>query len=152
MPDLKANDTKQIVSSSTQSQLRASWVKRALYTTAGFISVGLAILGAVLPLLPTTPFILLAAACFARGSHRFYVWLHTHRIWGPLITSWRLHRALPEGVKPKAVVVVVVTFTTSILVLGNLWVRIGLFVLGVGLCTFLLRMPVVSLGSPPEDE
>ena len=73
--------------------------KRWAYLTVGFIALGLGILGIPLPLLPTTPFLLLAALCFARGSERWYRWLLDHKTFGPPIHAWREHRAVPRRVK-----------------------------------------------------
>jgi uncharacterized membrane protein YbaN (DUF454 family) len=70
----------------------------------------LAVLGIFLPLLPTTPFVLLAAACFARGSERLHDWLLAHHIAGPIIREWRLHRSMPPGIKPWAFVLMGLSF------------------------------------------
>ena len=59
--------------------------KNGLLVVAGFISIALGVIGIVLPLLPTTPFILLAASCFAKSSPRFHRWLLQHPSFGPLI-------------------------------------------------------------------
>lgn len=66
---------------------------RALLLTGGTISVGLAIAGAVLPLVPATPFLLIAAYCYARSSERAHRWLMTHRIMGPYISNFQQGRS-----------------------------------------------------------
>ncbi|TAK97830.1 MAG: DUF454 domain-containing protein [Aquabacterium sp.] len=66
---------------------------------AGWVSLGLAVLGAILPGLPTTPFVLLAAACFAKGSPRWHAWLLSNRWLGPMVKDWEAHHALPLKVK-----------------------------------------------------
>lgn len=66
---------------------------------AGWVSLGLAVLGAILPGLPTTPFVLLAAACFAKGSPRWHAWLLSNRWLGPMVRDWEAHHALPLKVK-----------------------------------------------------
>ena len=77
----------------------------------GIISVGLAAIGVFVPLLPTTPFLLLAAACFIRSSGRLYNWLVTHRWFGPHIRNYREHKAVALKVKVST--------------LGLLWGTIG---------------------------
>ncbi len=73
--------------------------KRYLLTAGGVASLGLGALGVVLPLLPTTPFLLLAAACFFQSSDRLYDWLMRHRWFGPYIRNHREHRAITLGAK-----------------------------------------------------
>lgn len=74
-------------------------VKRWLLVAAGLLSLALAILGVALPGLPTTPFVLLAAACFAKASPRLHAWLVNHRYLGPMVRDWETHRSLPMRIK-----------------------------------------------------
>lgn len=109
---------------------------------AGWLFVVLAVVGVILPILPTTPFILLAAACFARSSERFYAWLLDNRIFGPLIRDWRTHRAMPRRARQLAIAGIVVFLGSSaIFVVANPWGRGALVATGVALVTFLLRVP-----------
>ena len=89
---------------------------RTVWTLAGLISVGLGMIGAVLPLLPTVPFMLLAAFCFARGSRRFHDWLLAHPTFGPSIIAWREHGAITRSSKRFAVIAIVGAFVLSIAV------------------------------------
>ncbi|MFP1789151.1 DUF454 family protein [Lonsdalea quercina] len=117
---------------------------RVVMIVLGWIAVVLATLGVVLPLLPTTPFLLLAAWCFARSSPRFHYWL-LHRSWfGGYLRHWQQHRALPPGVKVKALVVIVATFALSIWMVNIPWVRGLLLVVMACLLIFMLRLPVVD--------
>lgn len=117
---------------------------RMVLIVLGWLAVVLATLGVVLPLLPTTPFLLLAAWCFARSSPRFHYWL-LHRSWfGGYLRHWQQHRALPPGVKAKAVGVIVATFTISIWMVNIPWVRGGLLAIMACLLIFMLRLPVVD--------
>lgn len=74
-------------------------VKSKFYIAAGFLSVGLGIAGIPLPLLPTTPFLLLAAFCFARGSERWHQWLMTQPTLSPYILAFREKRGLTRAQK-----------------------------------------------------
>src|SRR5690606_2484444 len=65
----------------------------------GLVSTGLGLVGAILPLVPTTPFLLVAAYAFARSSPRLHDWLLHHPQLGPLIINWRQHRAISRRVK-----------------------------------------------------
>lgn len=77
---------------------------RALWLLAGAVSLATGIVGAFLPLLPTTPFVLLAAYCFSRGSRRWEHWLLYHPRLGPMVRDWRAHRAVPLRAKQWATV------------------------------------------------
>jgi len=72
---------------------------RVLWIAAGFLSLALGLLGVVTPILPTVPFVLLAAACFARGSARWEAWLLAHPRWGPMVRDWRATRSVPRRAK-----------------------------------------------------
>ncbi|WP_420585541.1 YbaN family protein [Ruegeria sp.] len=86
-----------------------------LWATLGLICVGLAMIGVVLPLLPTVPFLLLAAFFFARSSSRLHNWLVTHRTFGPLILDWQRSGAIRPGAKKAATLSVVAVFGLSVL-------------------------------------
>lgn len=116
---------------------------------AGFAALGLGLAGVVLPVLPTTPFVLLAAACFARGSVRFHEWLLHHRIAGPLIREWQTYRAMPRKAKRAAYLLMLLSFGTSILLMDSPWHRLMLAGLGLVLGVFLWRIPVREL---PDGE
>lgn len=115
---------------------------RVALLAAGFMFVGLATLGVVLPLLPATPFLILAAACFARSSHRFYRVLLGNRIFGPLIRDWREHRAIPWRAKLLAIAMIAVMMGSSAaFVLEHPVARIALLGFGAALCAWLWRQP-----------
>lgn len=73
--------------------LRAGWL------VLGLVCVGLGIIGAFVPLMPTTIFMILAAGCFARSSPRLESWLLDHPKFGPTLRAWRAHRAVPRRAK-----------------------------------------------------
>jgi uncharacterized membrane protein YbaN (DUF454 family) len=81
--------------------VRPRW-QRALWLLAGASSLLTGIVGIFLPLLPTTPFVLLAAFCFSRGSQRCEDWLLQHPRFGPMVRDWRAHRAIPLRAKQLA--------------------------------------------------
>ncbi|SUX75136.1 Inner membrane protein ybaN [Citrobacter freundii] len=89
-------------------------MQRIILIIIGWIAVVLGTLGVVLPLLPTTPFILLAAWCFARSSPRFHDWLLYRSWFGGYLRHWQKHRAMPPGAKPRAILLILVTFSISL--------------------------------------
>jgi uncharacterized membrane protein YbaN (DUF454 family) len=123
----------------------ATGVRRGLYLAAGLGCVGLAYLGAILPGLPTTPWVLLASGCFARSSPRLQKWLRRSPIFGRLLRDWDEHRGIRRPVKVVAAVLIVTVVTASILS-GRLpgWAR---WVVGgsaaCGLCVVLFVVPTV---------
>jgi uncharacterized membrane protein YbaN (DUF454 family) len=115
---------------------------------AGGAALLLGLLGIFLPLLPTTPFVLLAAACFARSSTRLHERMLAHRIAGPIIREWHAHRAMPPGVKPWAFALMGISFGASILAMESPWHRAMLALLAAALAWFLWRVPVRQPRSP----
>lgn len=99
----------------------ANTVTRALWATAGTVSLGLGIVGAILPLLPTTPFLLLTAYCYARSSRRLHDWLMHHPRLGPPIVEWQQHRAIGLRVRWVATVFVVIVLGISIVATVPVW-------------------------------
>lgn len=76
---------------------------RLLWVGLGWCFIGLAVLGVILPGLPTTPFLLLAAWAFHKGSRRWAAWLEQHRLFGPLLRNWQRHRVIPLHAKIAAI-------------------------------------------------
>ncbi|HVS08890.1 MAG TPA: YbaN family protein [Planctomycetota bacterium] len=74
-------------------------MRRILFLVGGYLSLALAVLGAFLPLLPTTPFLLLAAACFARSSAKLHAWLNGNPLFGPILEDWERYGAIRLRVK-----------------------------------------------------
>jgi hypothetical protein len=99
-------------------------------------------LGVLLPILPTTPFVLLAAACFARGSERLHTRLMTNRYTGPVILEWRLHRSVTHKTKRMAYIMTVLSFSVSILIVPEMWQKIMLAAIACILAFYLSRLPV----------
>jgi len=116
-----------------------------LFMGLGFISLALGLLGLVLPILPTTPFVLLAAFCFARSSERFYQKLTDNRLFGPFIVNWQLHRAMPRKAKILGLASIVVVGAISIYTLP-------LDTFGKTLVVILLLIPILILMRIPNVE
>lgn len=115
---------------------------RLLFAGLGTLFVLLGIAGAILPVLPATPFMLLAAACYARASSRFYNWLLNNRTFGPTILEWRRHRSIPWRAKLAAIALMAVTLGISIAFFvpwPELQAALALF--GLLLATYLYRIP-----------
>lgn len=126
-------------SDSTPARLR-----RPLLLAAGWVCILLGAIGVFLPLLPTTPFLLLAAACFARSSPRYHRWLMSNKHFGPLLTQWRRSKEIPPGIKVKAMVITAMMFAISITVVDVLALRVLLICIAGCVLVFLGRIPTVA--------
>lgn len=124
------------------SRLHASSLVRWLLWTAGTIALLLGILGVFLPVLPATPFILLAAACYARASEKFHQRLLSHPNFGPVIRDWEEYGAVSMRTKKVAISLMSLSIAVSIWVVReHLWLQIMLATIAVTVGTWLWRRP-----------
>jgi uncharacterized membrane protein YbaN (DUF454 family) len=124
-----------------------SGLTKCLLRSVGVLAVGLGVVGIFVPLLPTTPFLLLAAACFARSSDRFYRWLINHRWLGSYVRNYREHRATTRTVKATSITLLWASIGYASVVVVRAWpVRALLLVIAVGVTAHLL-----SLGTLTEE-
>ena len=120
-------------------------IQKWLLIIIGLIAVGVGTVGILIPLLPTTPFYLLAAACFFRSSDRLYQWLIGNKWCGPYIRSYREHRAIPRHAKIVSLILLWGTIGHAVLaVLDLLWLRILLVAIAVGVTIYLLRLKTLK--------
>jgi uncharacterized membrane protein YbaN (DUF454 family) len=117
---------------------------RVIFLLLGWGFVGLAVLGVFLPLLPTTPFLLLASSCFLRSSPRWQRWLKSNRVFGPMIRDWDEHRAVSRPVKVVAVAVVSAVLVTAAVRDLHWAVRTLIVLLGLVGLAVVWRLPVVA--------
>lgn len=102
-----------------------------LLLICGSISLGLGVIGIFVPLLPTTPFLLLAAACYVRSSERFYIWLITNKYFGSYIQNYRSGKGIPLKVKVLSVSLLWVSMCYTIFfIIPLLVVKLLLFFIG----------------------
>ncbi|MGO2335193.1 DUF454 family protein [Providencia sp.] len=127
-------------------------MKKIFLIMVGWLAVILAFAGVILPVLPTTPFLLLAAWCFSRSSPRFHHWLLYRSWFGGYIRHWQKYKGLPKGAKPKAIGLILITFSFSIWVVSFWWLKIGLLALLCWLLFFMYRLPVVDEQIPTRTK
>ena len=127
---------------SAEMRKHNSLTVRVVFLTLGTLFVALGIAGIFLPVLPTTPFMLLAATCYARASTRFYNWLLNNRMLGPTILEWRRYRSIPYRVKWTAIVLMAVTLSISIVYFVPwLELQVALAIFGLLLGAYLYNIP-----------
>jgi len=115
-------------------------IKRRLVLVLGLIALGLGTLGMVLPLLPTTPFVLLAAGCFSYSSDKFYEWVKKNRLFGPYIENYREKRGLTKAFKIRNIIILWVSLAISMFLLRSVWIYVLLSIVGVCVTTHLLMI------------
>lgn len=115
-------------------------VIKTLYNIAGTIALLLGILGIFLPVLPTTPFLLLASACYMRGSDRMHRWLMNQRHLGPYIRNFTSGRGIPLRAKIAAVALMWTSLSVTMWIVPLTWVRVLLVISGVAVTVYLYRM------------
>ena len=114
---------------------------RLLWLCVGVLALSLGVLGIVLPVLPTTPFVILAAFAFGRSAPRFHAWLAGHRIFGPIIADWQAHGAIAPRFKWLAAAMMIAALGLS------LWMQFPPTVLWIqalcltGAATYVLSRP-----------
>lgn len=123
--------------------MQGSKIKKGLLIVGGSISLGLGILGVVLPVLPTTPFLLLAAFCYVRSSQRLYDWLLGHRLFGSYISNYLHHRAVAKKAKVTALVMLWTTLTISFILVDIWYVRLILVVVGLAVSAHILSLKTI---------
>lgn len=119
---------------------------KTLFNIAGTIALILAVVGIFLPLLPTTPFLLLASACYLRGSERLHRWLLGHRVLGPYLASFQTGRGIPLRAKITALILLWISLALSAWIIPVPWVRLLLLIPGIGTTVYLLRMKTSHIG------
>lgn len=114
-------------------------LKRRLLIAAGTISAAIGIVGIFVPLLPTTPFLLLAAACYLRSSQKFYGWLLNNRFIGAYLRNYLQGKGMPRKIKIITVLLLWVTITCSIIfAVQGLIIRVLLLVIAIGVSIHIL--------------
>jgi hypothetical protein len=113
-------------------------VLKHLLNTIGIIALGLGALGIVLPLLPTTPFLLLASACFARGSTRLHNWLRTNPMFGRYLADWEDGKGIPARGKAVVLILMWASLGYSMTRVPHLALQILLACIGLGVSVYLL--------------
>ncbi|OFM18522.1 MULTISPECIES: YbaN family protein [Staphylococcus] len=123
---------------------------RYILITIGLISAIVGFIGIVVPLLPTTPFLLLAAICFSRSSERFNRWLVSTKVYGEYVESFKRDRGFTLKKKFKILLSLYIVIAFSLYMLDNFYIRIGLLIM-VTFQTIVLFTLVKTLSEPSKD-
>lgn len=118
----------------------------------GVFFVGLAALGAVLPILPTTPFLLVSAGCFAKSSPRLHKKLLSNKTFGPMIFHWQDSRSIPLRAKIISLITMVLSVAWSCYMLESNYLRLIVVVLVACPFVFVLRLPLSEQANVKPEE
>ena len=113
---------------------------RLVYLTIGFISLGLGIIGIPLPILPTTPFLLLAMACFAKSSKRFEKWLYQTKLYQTYVADYRETKSIAKERKKWILLQIYILMGISIYLAPIIWVKLALGALTIFITYYLLKV------------
>ncbi len=120
-------------------------VKRVIYLVIGTLALFLGALGIFLPVLPTTPFVILAAACYLRSSKRMHAWILQSRLFGETIENFQAGRGLKRDTKIRALVLMWATISISaFFFVDQLILRGAMFLVAAGVTVYLLRLPTLT--------
>jgi uncharacterized membrane protein YbaN (DUF454 family) len=114
-------------------------VKTSILLFFGWLSLSLGIIGIILPILPTTPFLLLASACFLRSSKKLHSWMISHPLFGRHLQVYQRFHAISVHAKVLSLSLLWICITISILIVSFLWLKILLLIIGFGVSVFLIQ-------------
>ena len=126
-------------------QTFAQIIVRVLLLITGTISVVLGVVGIFLPILPTTPFLLLAAACYVRSSNKFYTWLVSHPVLSKYILAYLDGQGIPRKAKYYTLLVMWLTMSISAFIVPLWQVSVLLLCIGLGVSAYIWRLPEPKL-------
>lgn len=133
-------------------RLYSNRLARVILIISGWIFVSLGVIGIFLPVMPTTIFLILAAACFARSSERFYLWLINNKYLGKLIRDYREHGSMPVRAKVIAILMMNIAIGYSALfAVELLWVKILLFAIAVSVTIYILSLKTLRTDEAKEE-
>jgi len=117
-------------------------IKRTFWLFFGLLSLLLGIIGVFLPLLPTTPFVLLSAYCFSKSSKRLHAWLLNHKLFGSLISDWEKHGVIRNKTKCIATASMLILVSYPLIFLPfAIWIKLTVIITMVSVLTFIWTRP-----------
>ena len=144
--DVVCNDKKEIACKPAVpvGAAESSKLKRYLLLTAGFTFLSIGFIGIFLPLLPTTPFLLLSAGCFFRSSERFYSWITNNKLFGAYIKNYYNYHAVSMRAKVFSLILLWAVMMISICLFSSLWLRLILACVALGVSIHILKIRTLT--------
>lgn len=153
-PDVSPDPNPDIARRSRQMRFQpvASGLLRGLLIGVGWLAVALGFAGIFLPVMPTTPFLLLAAACFLRSSQRFYDWLTGHPRLGPYLIYYLDGQGMPYRAKLYTLLLMWTSMGMSAWLVSRTWVTLFMLLSGIGVSLYIARLPTRKPPSPQPSK
>lgn len=127
-------------------------MRRIVLLTGGWLLLALGAVGVFVPVLPTTPFVLLASGCFSCASPRLYQVLARSRFFGPYIENYCTKQGVPRAAKIRGIIAVWALLLISMVATGKLWVTLLLLAVGAAVTAHLLLLKTRPSGALAEGE
>jgi len=129
----------------TEKKTVTGSLKKAIYLIVGSISLAAGLVGVFLPVIPTTPFILLSAGCFLRSSERLFHWVVSNETLGPTIQNYHEGKGITKNTKIRAIVMMWLTISLSVyFFITNTYLIALLYVIAIGVSVYLFKLPTVK--------
>jgi uncharacterized membrane protein YbaN (DUF454 family) len=120
-------------------------MKKGIYFIIGCISLAAGIIGVFLPVIPTTPFVLLSGWCFFRSSERLYQWVISNETFGPTIENYHSGKGIAVKTKIRGVVMMWLTITVSVyFYITNIYLIALLYLMSIGVTIYIYRLPTIK--------
>lgn len=118
-------------------------IKKYMLFVLGSFSLALGFIGVFLPVLPTTPFLLLSVYCYLRSSEKLYQWLINNRILGAYIYNYMTYRAILISTKVYTIIILWLSLTASMIIISSWWIRLILILVGIGVSIHVLTLKTI---------
>ena len=119
-------------------------IKKNILIILGSLFLVLGVIGIFLPLLPTTPFLLLTVYCYLRSSKRLYDWLMSNKILGAYIYNYMTYKAVLKSTKIGTMIILWAGLTVSMILINNWWIRALLIIIGIGVSIHMLMLKTID--------
>lgn len=119
-------------------------IKKIFLISLGIISIILGVIGLIFPVLPTTPFLLLAAFCFLRSSNKLYNWLINHKLFGSMLDNYIKYKAITKKTKIIAIVFLWCSLLLSVYLTQSVYIAVFLFVTGISVSIYILHLKTLN--------
>lgn len=115
-------------------------IKKVLYIILGSLCLVLGSVGIFLPILPTTPFLLLSSYFYVRSSEKLYNWLINHKIFGRYIYNYVTYKAVPKKAKITAILMIIITVPVAVVLIDNIYTYIIIPIIALIVCIYILKL------------